>query len=49
MSQENILEIGYPRNDILVNRAKDEQLHKEIKEELNIPEGKNPHVCSNMA
>ncbi len=40
MPPEKILEIGYPRNDILVNRADDEELQKEIKEELNIPEGK---------
>ncbi|RIM56428.1 CDP-glycerol glycerophosphotransferase family protein, partial [Staphylococcus arlettae] len=40
MSPDDILEIGYPRNDILVNRANDEALQQEIREELNIPEGK---------
>ncbi|PXA44152.1 CDP-glycerol glycerophosphotransferase family protein, partial [Staphylococcus pseudintermedius] len=35
-----VLEIGYPRNDILVNRADDTALQQSIKEELNIPEDK---------
>ncbi|MEJ7541565.1 bifunctional glycosyltransferase/CDP-glycerol:glycerophosphate glycerophosphotransferase [Staphylococcus intermedius] len=37
---EKVLEIGYPRNDILVNRADDAALQQSIKEELNIPEDK---------
>ncbi|HEC2195460.1 TPA: CDP-glycerol glycerophosphotransferase family protein [Staphylococcus delphini] len=40
MPPEKVLEIGYPRNDILVNRADDTALQQSIKEELNIPEGK---------
>ncbi|WP_086429035.1 bifunctional glycosyltransferase/CDP-glycerol:glycerophosphate glycerophosphotransferase [Staphylococcus cornubiensis] len=40
MPPEKTLEIGYPRNDILVNRANDLALQAEIREELNIPEGK---------
>ena len=35
-----MLEIGYPRNDILVNRADDEEFKNEIKKNLNIPEDK---------
>ncbi|MCE5553134.1 CDP-glycerol glycerophosphotransferase family protein [Staphylococcus pseudintermedius] len=40
MPPEKTLEIGYPRNDILVNRADDVALQAEIREELNIPKGK---------
>ncbi len=40
MPAEKTLEIGYPRNDILVNRADDVALQAEIREELNIQEGK---------
>ncbi|EKO8622375.1 CDP-glycerol glycerophosphotransferase family protein [Staphylococcus pseudintermedius] len=40
MPPEKVLEIGYPRNDILVNRADDTALQQSIKEELNIPEDK---------
>ena len=40
MPPEKTLEIGYPRNDILVNRADDVALQAEIREELNIPKDK---------
>ena len=35
-----ILEIGYPRNDVLVNRANDQAYIQEIKENLNLPKDK---------
>lgn len=34
------LEIGYPRNDILINKKEDMNFIKEIKNKLNIPDGK---------
>ncbi|MEX5681618.1 bifunctional glycosyltransferase/CDP-glycerol:glycerophosphate glycerophosphotransferase [Staphylococcus cohnii species complex 1663] len=37
MQRENILEIGYPRNDILVNHAQNQPYINEIKANLNIP------------
>lgn len=40
MPPEKILEIGYPRNDVLVNRANDQAFIQQIKENLNLPEGK---------
>lgn len=40
MDEPRMLEIGYPRNDILVNRANDEDFKNEIKKNLNIPEDK---------
>ncbi|SKR86022.1 glycosyl transferase [Mycobacteroides abscessus subsp. abscessus] len=40
MDEPRMLEIGYPRNDILVNRADDEEFKNEIKKNLNIPEDK---------
>lgn len=40
MNPEQILEIGYPRNDVLVNRSQDEAYIQEIKENLNLPEDK---------
>lgn len=40
MDRERILEIGYPRNDVLVNRHDDKAYIEEIREKLNIPEGK---------
>lgn len=40
MDEENILEIGYPRNDVLVNRGSDREYINEIKEKLNLPKDK---------
>lgn len=40
MDSDRILEIGYPRNDVLVNRADDEQYINDIKENLNLPHDK---------
>src|SRR5699024_3593700 len=40
MPPEKILEIGYPRNDVLVNRANDQAYIQEIKENLNLPKDK---------
>ena len=40
MDEPRMLEIGYPRNDILVNRADDEEFKNEIKKNLNLPEDK---------
>ena len=37
MQRENILEIGYPRNDILINHAQNQSYINEIKANLNIP------------
>ncbi|AVP36241.1 bifunctional glycosyltransferase/CDP-glycerol:glycerophosphate glycerophosphotransferase [Staphylococcus felis] len=37
MSTDDILEIGYPRNDILVKKSNDEKLKANIREDLNIP------------
>ncbi|GEP85222.1 putative teichoic acid biosynthesis protein F [Staphylococcus piscifermentans] len=40
MNRERILEIGYPRNDVLVNRSDDTEYKNAIREGLNIPEDK---------
>ncbi|CAD2075541.1 glycerophosphate transferase [Phocicoccus schoeneichii] len=40
MKEENILEIGYPRNDVLVNRANDKEYISQIREKLNLPKDK---------
>lgn len=40
MPPEKILEVGYPRNDLLVNRANDEAYIQELKESLNLPQDK---------
>ncbi len=40
MNPEQILEIGYPRNDVLVNHANDEAYIQQIKENLNLPSDK---------
>lgn len=40
MDRERILEIGYPRNDVLVNRQNDNDYIASIREKLNIPKGK---------
>src|SRR5699024_12506989 len=40
MDRENILEIGYPRNDVLVNNQNDQKYIEEIKRKLNIPKDK---------
>lgn len=40
MDEERIWEIGYPRNDILVNRQNDIEFQNKIKRELNLPENK---------
>ncbi|MEL0537512.1 CDP-glycerol:glycerophosphate glycerophosphotransferase [Staphylococcus debuckii] len=40
MNPERILEIGYPRNDVLVNRQDDQAYLNEIRENLNIPQDK---------
>ncbi|MEB7392526.1 bifunctional glycosyltransferase/CDP-glycerol:glycerophosphate glycerophosphotransferase [Mammaliicoccus sciuri] len=40
MDEERVLEIGYPRNDLLVTHANDEELIAKIRENVNIPEGK---------
>ncbi|WP_251517191.1 MULTISPECIES: bifunctional glycosyltransferase/CDP-glycerol:glycerophosphate glycerophosphotransferase [Staphylococcus] len=40
MPPEQILEIGYPRNDVLVNHANDEDYIAQIKENLNLPADK---------
>lgn len=40
MDPERILEIGYPRNDVLVNRQNDQGYINEIREKLNIPKDK---------
>ncbi len=40
MDEERVLEIGYPRNDLLVTHANDEELISKIRENVNIPEGK---------
>ncbi|OEL03173.1 CDP-glycerol--glycerophosphate glycerophosphotransferase [Staphylococcus saprophyticus] len=37
---EQLLEIGYPRNDVLVNHANDKSYIQEIKENLNLPADK---------
>ncbi|RUN16227.1 CDP-glycerol:glycerophosphate glycerophosphotransferase [Staphylococcus epidermidis] len=40
MDEERILEIGYPRNDVLVNRANDQEYLDEIRTNLNLPSDK---------
>ncbi len=40
MDENRTLEIGYPRNDILVNRSNDQEYIEKLKKELNIPKGK---------
>ena len=40
MDEERILEIGYPRNDVLVNRANDQEYLNEIRTHLNLPSDK---------
>ncbi|MEB6170262.1 bifunctional glycosyltransferase family 2 protein/CDP-glycerol:glycerophosphate glycerophosphotransferase [Staphylococcus pseudoxylosus] len=40
MNPEQILEIGYPRNDVLVNHANDKAYIQQIKENLNLPANK---------
>lgn len=40
MKPEQLLEIGYPRNDVLVNHANDKSYIQEIKENLNLPADK---------
>ena len=48
MDEPRILEIGYPRNDVLVNRANDQDYIDEIKTNLNLPSDKSNYVCSNL-
>jgi CDP-glycerol glycerophosphotransferase len=40
MNEERVWEIGYPRNDVLVNRSNDEDFKNRLRKDLNIPEGK---------
>ncbi|MGG6839901.1 UNVERIFIED_CONTAM: bifunctional glycosyltransferase family 2 protein/CDP-glycerol:glycerophosphate glycerophosphotransferase [Mammaliicoccus sciuri] len=40
MDEERTWEIGYPRNDVLVNRSDDQEYIDQIKKDLNLPEGK---------
>lgn len=40
MDEERTMEIGYPRNDVLVNRSDDQEYIEQIKTDLNLPEGK---------
>ena len=40
MDRENILEIGYPRNDVLVNNQNNQKYIEEIKRKLNLPKDK---------
>ncbi|MCJ0912916.1 bifunctional glycosyltransferase family 2 protein/CDP-glycerol:glycerophosphate glycerophosphotransferase [Mammaliicoccus sciuri] len=40
MDEERTWEIGYPRNDVLVNRSDDQEYINQIKKDLNLPEGK---------
>ena len=35
-----IIQVGYPRNDVLVNKANDEQTRQQVRERLGVPEGK---------
>ena len=37
---KRMLEIGYPRNDVLVNRANDQEYLNEIRTHLNLPSDK---------
>ncbi|WP_323702629.1 bifunctional glycosyltransferase family 2 protein/CDP-glycerol:glycerophosphate glycerophosphotransferase [Mammaliicoccus sp. Dog046] len=40
MNEERTWEIGYPRNDVLVNRQNDTEYLEQIRKDLNLPEGK---------
>ncbi|ASE35024.1 bifunctional glycosyltransferase/CDP-glycerol:glycerophosphate glycerophosphotransferase [Mammaliicoccus sciuri] len=40
MDEERVLEIGYPRNDLLVTHANNEEFISKIRENVNIPKGK---------
>ncbi|MBN4910794.1 bifunctional glycosyltransferase family 2 protein/CDP-glycerol:glycerophosphate glycerophosphotransferase [Staphylococcus sp. EG-SA-13] len=40
MDEKRTWEIGYPRNDVLVNRSNDQEYINQIKKDLNLPEGK---------
>lgn len=40
MDEERTWEIGYPRNDVLVNRSDDQEYINQIKKDLNLPKGK---------
>lgn len=40
MDKERIWEIGYPRNDVLINRKDDKEYINQIKRDLNLPKGK---------
>lgn len=40
MDEERTWEIGYPRNDVLVNSSDDLEYINQIKKDLNLPEGK---------
>lgn len=40
MDEERTWEIGYPRNDVLVNRSDDQEYINQIKKDLNLPESK---------
>ncbi|MEB6197403.1 bifunctional glycosyltransferase/CDP-glycerol:glycerophosphate glycerophosphotransferase [Mammaliicoccus sciuri] len=40
MDEKLTWEIGYPRNDVLVNRSNDQEYINQIKKDLNLPEGK---------
>lgn len=40
MDEDRIWEIGYPRNDVLVNRQHDTEYLAQIRRDLNLPEGK---------
>ncbi|WP_353423158.1 CDP-glycerol:glycerophosphate glycerophosphotransferase [Staphylococcus xylosus] len=40
MARNQILEIGYPRNDLLINHQHDQELHRKIKDKLGIPSDK---------
>lgn len=40
MDEERTWEIGYPRNDVLVNRSNDQEYINQIKKDLNLPEDK---------
>ncbi len=40
MDSKDILEIGYPRNDVLVNKQNDQKYIEKIKRDLNIPNDK---------
>ena len=48
MDEPRILEIGYPRNDVLVNRANDKSLLRKLKRISIYHMIKSHHVCTNM-